>query len=73
MHIPYSALELIEFLERAFAPRSPDLNDAKNLPKMWMEAGKVELVRDLRISYEEQLREEAEIKKEKGDLNVRNA
>jgi hypothetical protein len=52
--IPPVSRDLIEYLEKAFPERSPSINDSGR--KIWMDAGKVDVIRHIRALYEKQER-----------------
>lgn len=68
MHIPYSAIELIEELERLFPEKTPRVEEIADPIRLSFQAGKRDLIRNLRANYEQQLQEEAEEDRLKGEF-----
>lgn len=68
MKIPLLSVDLIKLLEEQFPDQFPSPEDFPDERRMWAEAGKRELIRNLRI-YLEQQEEEAR-ENEEGVLNA---
>ena len=54
MDLPYVEKHLIEYLEKIYPEKAPDLKDTERV--IWVKAGQAHLVRNLRMLYDQQLK-----------------